>query len=188
MTPWVRFVIFINAAFINHSCTWWFSFKCYKYPLGYWIRQTVQSETMGSLPGDVTVFGALRSWRATRGQTKPPRWLGKSGAFPPESQRQRDVRDPIPLIRGSGKDPPFTFAPAAKWSFHICVGSWRDADTCVCFGWTQWHPVFICHVPFCPFWPAPPQNSQNIHTFPDLQPVWEPFQWVQVLLRTCKYL
>lgn len=70
---------------------------------------------MGSLPGDVAVFASLRSWRAARGQMKPPRRPGKSGAFPPESQRQRNVR--------GGRPRPANQRERKGSSLHLCSGS-----------------------------------------------------------------
>lgn len=71
--------------------------------------------------------------------------LGNQELFRPNhrDKEMSEEEDPVPLIRGSGKDPPFTFAPAVKWSFHICVGSWRNADTCVCSGWTFFFFSFL---------------------------------------------
>lgn len=67
---------------------------------------------MASLPGDGAVLASLRSRRAARGQIKLPRRPGKSGAFPPESERQRDVRGgrPGPSNQGEGRDPPLSGA------------------------------------------------------------------------------
>lgn len=109
--------------------------KYYSYLLGDLIRQTVQSETMGSLPGDVTGFSSLRSWRAAQGRMMTTWRIRSFSARITETKRCQRRKTPVPLIRGSGKDPPFTFAPAVMGSFHICVGSWRDRGRYLCLFW-----------------------------------------------------